>query len=73
MDINIVPSTLSFTERYNEYLHLGYPDWQIAKKMGLPNESLYRQLCRHNIPARPELQRMIRGDEIARSQNGRER
>lgn len=61
-DINAIPSTITFADRYNEYIHLGYQDWQIANKMLLTNKSLYRQLHRHNITVRPELQRIIRGE-----------
>lgn len=62
MNINSRPSTLPFAERYGEYVHLGYPDWEIAKKMRMTNEALYRQLLRHKVPVRPELQRMIRAE-----------
>jgi hypothetical protein len=45
---------LSFGERYCELRSLGYADWQIAKRFGITNNSLLRQLERYGIEPRQE-------------------
>lgn len=50
----------SFPERYTELRDLGYPDWQIARKLGCSLSSLERQLGRYRMPIRELLREMAR-------------
>lgn len=59
---------LSFTERYNELRYLGYAEWQIAKQLGVSNNSLLRQLDRYGIEPRPEFVSMCWADRHEREQ-----
>ena len=60
-----------FRDTYLELRGIGLADWQIAKRLGLTNLSLLRQLHRYHLAARPEfvtmcVQEKRAGDEHRR-------
>jgi hypothetical protein len=61
-DSNVDDDTIPWPERYAELRQLGYLDWQIAKRFGISNLSLLRQLNRYGIPVRPEFAHMCAED-----------
>ncbi|UVG34690.1 helix-turn-helix DNA binding protein [Mycobacterium phage Mask] len=58
-------TTRTFCETYDELRLLGYPDWQIAKRMGITLLSLERQLVRYGRPISEQLREMA-GEERAK-------
>ncbi|QBI97299.1 hypothetical protein KD930_gp55 [Mycobacterium phage Kevin1] len=58
-------STRTFCETYDELHQLGYPNWQIAKRMGISLLSLERQLTRHHRPISEQLREMA-GEQRAK-------
>lgn len=63
----MIGTTLTFTERYDELRHaLGYPDWQVAKRMGISLSSLERMLERYGRPIGEELRDLAREERDRR-------
>lgn len=59
------PTTLSFTERYDEMHDIGRPDWQIAKHLGITLSSLERMLERYDRHVSEQLRDMAREERSA--------
>ncbi|QFG09088.1 hypothetical protein I5J49_gp60 [Mycobacterium phage ThulaThula] len=59
-------TTRTFCETYDELHQLGYPDWQIAKRMGISLLSLERQLDRHRRPISAQLREMASEERAKR-------
>lgn len=63
----MIGTTLTFTERYDELRHvLGYPDWEVAKRMGISLSSLERMLERYDRPISEELRDLAREERDRR-------
>ncbi|SLF39861.1 hypothetical protein [Mycobacteroides abscessus] len=59
-------SPLSWSERVAELRALGYPDWEIAKKLGNSPGTFTRQADRHHIGVDELMRELAREEKVAR-------